>query len=248
MASEASQVNERIGHEVQVATEVGKVVKSYRDFIPRSQDGQLMPAQTVLQEMLKAHRIMVERPADAIMHLAQASGIDLAQLAHQAPVDPIEQIQTQARQQVEQARQEERQAIHAQLRQAQEQQAAIQQQQLIDYVGRFAGERSQYWDRIELDVLYHVAALKSVHPQASPMQILEAAHDRALREHSDLDPRQQEKAKADLAERVRKAEQAKRLASMNARSKISSSASPKSGNTDLVSSMTDVYNRIHGNS
>ena len=60
------------------------------------------------------------------------------------------------------------------------------------------------------------------------MQILQEAHDRALREHSDLDPRQQEKSKAELAERQRKAAEAKRLASMNIRSRITSSASPGS--------------------
>lgn len=51
-----------------------------------------------------------ERPAEALKFLAQNYGIDLAQLA-QAPVDPIAQIQAQARQQIEQARQEERQAF-----------------------------------------------------------------------------------------------------------------------------------------
>jgi hypothetical protein len=78
------------------------------------------------------------------------------------------------------------------------------------------------------------------------MQILSEAHDRALREHSDLDPRQQEKSKADLAERIRKADQAKRLASMNARSRITSSASPGPVNADMTATMTGVYERIHG--
>jgi hypothetical protein len=51
------------------------------------------------------------------MWLAQDRGVDLARLG-QAPVDPIEQIQAQARQQVEQARQEEPQALYAKLQQA----------------------------------------------------------------------------------------------------------------------------------
>lgn len=61
------------------------------------------------------------------MWLAQDRGVDLARLG-QAPVDPIEQIQAQARQQVEQARQEEPQALYAQLQQAQEQQRAAYEQ------------------------------------------------------------------------------------------------------------------------
>ena len=78
------------------------------------------------------------------------------------------------------------------------------------------------------------------------MEVVQEAHNRALREHADLDPKQQEKSKAAMAERIRKAEQAKRLASMNIRSRITSSASPGPTNKDLVSSMTDVYERIHG--
>lgn len=245
MASQASQVNERIGHELQVATEMSKVVETFRDSIPRLPDGQAMPPHSVLAHLLQVNQMLKERPVETLKLMAQNCGVELSQLA-QAPVDPIEQIQTQARQQVEQARHEERQALHAQLRQAQQQQQAAYERQLIGNVSRFAGERQQYWSQIEPAVLHHVAALKSVHPDASPMQILHEAHDRALREHGDLDPRQQEKTQAELAERRRKADQAKRLASMNIRSKITSSASPGPTNKDLVSTMTDIYDRIHG--
>ncbi|HET7380996.1 MAG TPA: hypothetical protein VFJ59_00185 [Pseudolabrys sp.] len=85
------------------------------------------------------------------MWLAQDRGVDLARLG-QAPVDPIEQIQAQARQQVEQARQEEPQALYAQLQQAQEQQSGQRMSRsLSEQITKFAKGKN-YWPQIENEI------------------------------------------------------------------------------------------------
>jgi predicted chitinase len=172
--------------------------------------------------------------------LARACGVDLARLA-EAPVDPIQQVQQQARQEIERARQQERESILAQLQQQQQQQAAAYEQQLADFIGQFKADKPN-WDEIESDLVYHVHALRATNPGLPPHEILKTAYDRALASRPEADPRAKESAQKELAERKRKANEAKRLASLNVKSMIG--AAPKSVGKDMYAEMADIYDRV----
>lgn len=93
------------------------------------------------------------------------------------------------------------------------------------------GATSQIEDEIE----HNVFGLKARHPDWSHERILKEAHDRALASRPDLDSKT-------AADRKRRADEARRLASLNVKSKIG--AAPKSTGKDMWSEMADIYDRV----
>ncbi|MGE5164666.1 MAG: hypothetical protein ACM3IH_11670 [Sphingobacteriales bacterium] len=99
------------------------------DSIPRLPDGtELAPTQAI-EHLLQANKILNESPAQAIQWLAQSYGVDLAQLAQgpQTPADPMSEIQAamahwrqEEQAAAQQQLQREREALHMQMRQAEE--------------------------------------------------------------------------------------------------------------------------------
>ncbi|MGE5162864.1 MAG: hypothetical protein ACM3IH_02425 [Sphingobacteriales bacterium] len=225
--NEASQAAERLG-----INELANVLEHHAHSIPRLPDGQPMPPHAVLQRLLQANEMLLRDPEKAIKWLAQDRGVDVARLA-EAPVDPIER-----------ARQQERQAIFAQLQQHQQRQAAAYEQQVTDFIEAFAKEKPN-WHAIEDEVHYHVLALKGTNPDMSPHEVLQRAYDRALASRPEMDPRAKESSQRELAERKRKADEARKFASLNVGMR-SAGGLMSSVDKSMEQTMREVADRMMG--
>ena len=182
----------------QYAQQLDAVVTRFNDTLPRGQDGRPMPAPVLMEHMLAANAALERNPREALAYLAQSYGIDLAEL--RPPSDPVET-----------ARQQEREAIHAQLQQVEQQRYAATQRVITDHVERFAAERAAHWPQIENDVLYHISALRALNPQMDARDVLEQAYAKAVASRPDLNPNTKAEAK-------KRADEARRIASMNVKS------------------------------
>jgi hypothetical protein len=209
--------------------ELGQILSRHANAIPRLPDGREMPVPQVLDHLLAAHQMLETNPRQALAWLHDYYGVNPAELIQH---DPIEE-----------ARQQERAAIEHELQQQHQQQRALREQQMIDHIEQFAADKP-YWDDIEDDISYHLIALKETMPHATGEQILQLAHDKALAGHPDLDPKAKEKAQNDLLESRRKADEAKKLASMNVGSRHIG-ATPVVRRS-LEEDMAAVYERLHG--
>jgi hypothetical protein len=193
----------------------------HREHVERiAQEHGLTPDDTI-QRFIAADHFLKTNPVAAIQYLAQAHGVDLGT---GNPSQEVEQLRQQYSQQVEQMRNEQ-----AQWHQQREQ----QEQHLTTAITRFA-DGKPYW-------LQQIAAMKAVDPgqvQADPMGALREAEKQALK-LTGVDERLPERQ----AEARKKADDAKRLASLNVRS---SSTSPRPIFQSMEDEMRDTFERIHG--
>ena len=122
---------------------------------------------------------------------------------------------------------------------AQWQQQRVQQEQhLSAAIARFA-DGKPYWPQIESQVVQQLFAMKMADPgrvQADPMGTLKEAASLAIKLSGVELPERKAEAK-------KKADEAKRLASLNVRS---SSTSPRTDYKTMEEEMTSVYERLHG--
>ena len=229
---QAQQKISELGRSAKQLGELSGVFEQFRETIPKLPNGQAMPPQSVIQHLLTANHILETNPKGAIEWLARSKGIDLSEFAGQ---------QQHAPQQVdlEQVRNE---AYQAALQHMHQQQTAVHEQQASNYIEKFA-EGKPYWPQIENQVLYHILALKGTNPEMDYRELLQTAHDRALSEQRDLDPRAKAKAQEELSERKRKADEARRLASLNVRSNRTGATPMRRGTIEQT--LEEVYDRIH---
>jgi hypothetical protein len=183
------------------ADDVGKVFQDFQSqgLVPRHDDGRELTASEVVQSALDFDQALRRQPAAVIQALAAAHGVQLVEPSG-PQIDP-----NQIRQQVyaEFAQQQAQQ---------QAQQHAAREAWLQNEIGQFTNGK-EYWPQIENEVIAQVALLRSMNPtkaDADPLGVLKQAHDRALKQVG-IDPDQKTK----LAEQKKKADQAKRLASLN---------------------------------
>ena len=181
---------------------------------------------------LKFDQALRRDPANVIARLAQAHNVDLGQFG--GPQVNENQIRQQLHQQIQA---EYQQAIAQQ----QQQQYAAREQWLMGELQRFADSKKEYWnDKIESEVARQISALKSTdgaRVEQDPLWAIKEAHDRAL---TQLGIESKEK----LAERQRKAREAKRLGSLNAKSSSAGSAPRQS--LDIYAEMANIYDRVNG--
>ena len=150
--------------------------------------------------------------------------MDLGTVGNSAP--QVEQLHHHYAQQIEMMRNEQ-----AQQRQQQE-------QHLTAAINRFA-DGKPYWALIENQVVQQLFALKMSDPgrvQADPMGALQEAEKQALT-LAGIEPPERK------AEARKKADEARRLASLNVRS---SSSSPRTDHKTMEEEMQEVYERLNG--
>jgi hypothetical protein len=202
---EAHQRITELGNQAK-SSPIDEVVSRYQAHIPRGQDGQPMPAHSVLEHLLAAHSMLEQQPAAAIQALANSYGIDLRQMAH----DP------QAAAQQEQVRSHYEQTIaqlqhqNAMLQQRQQQWQSQRQEYLQKQALEYLQDK-EYSPELEAEIHHQVAALRARDPAKfaiDPMAVLREAERRAFKftGHGD---------KSSAAEAKKRADEAKRLASLN---------------------------------
>ena len=192
-----------------------------------AQETGLTPDAT-LQHWAAADHFLKTNPEGAIRYLAAAHGVDLASFDGDPQQQQAREMQAQ---QIEQMRSE-----YAQWHQQRQQ----QEQHLTAAINRFA-DGKPYWAEIEPQLLQQLFALKMSDPgrvQADPMGALKEAEKLALKVSGIED-----RLPARQAEAKKKADEAKRLASLNVRS---SSTSPRTDYKTMEEEMQATYERLHG--
>src|SRR5262245_12343324 len=197
------------------AAELGGVIERYSAHIPRDQSGQAMAAPAVLEHLLAAHQMLEQSPGPAIMALANSYGVSLADLAF----DPQAHAASEQQRQYQLAQhQYEVKQLHNQIAQLQHQQQQYHQQRmgyLHQETAKFF-EGKEYSSELENEIHHQVAALRDRNPslfEVAPLEVLKLAEERALQFTGISDKRKTTEAK-------KKADEARRLASLNVRSAV----------------------------
>jgi hypothetical protein len=216
-----------------VGAELGSVIEKFSSVIPRGMDGNPMAAPEILAGLLNAHSALERNPIGALQWLARSYGIDPGHIGIQGGGQQQQQAQAQA--QVQQ--------LQHQLSQLQNQHQQWQQQRQ-GYFQRemesFIKERADYWSpELEDEVLRQVNAVRDTNPSVfnmDPLTVVRQAEARAKKIVGI-------QAKQDAVEAKKKADEAKRLASLNVRSVMGRSPSNVSGNMWSSDNWNALYDK-----
>jgi hypothetical protein len=258
LSPEARQiVAERESQAQSKISELGRAVKAtetVRPFLEPlgkiAQQRGVQPGE-VIQRLLAANEYLERDPKGALQWLANAHRIDLSQLAPQTQIDPNNPESAHyaalTRELDDLKRQLAETKNHVTARETAEVQA--REQTLVASVEKFAQDK-EYWPEIEDEVYHQILALKSADPQkvlSDPMATLKEAEQRAIRlkpeVQTKLEKAERTKQEADKkAEQKRKADEAKKHASLNVKS--STGSTPKASFKSLEDEMSQVYDRM----
>jgi hypothetical protein len=196
-----------------------------------------------VQRLFQADRFLSEKPTEAIQWLANHYGVDLRQFATGNP----QQDQSQPNSEVFQLRRELaeiKNSLTARERSEQQAQTAT----VAQTIDKFASENPYFGD-VEDELMGLIPVIKAKEPGLNANEVLKKAYDRAVYANPDVRQRLQadqqkaaeDKRKADEAEAVRKAKQAGGI-----NQKSVQGTSPTKGGS-MEDTMSQVYDRLHGN-
>jgi hypothetical protein len=237
--TEAHQKITQLGETAKVADQFKSVIDRYRHVL----NG---PADREIETLLATKDALLRNPEASILRLAEQLGVDLSRYAKPAgePSAENEHIRP-LMQEIAQLKRQLGETSHR-INAREQQEAQSREQSLENLVNEFAKDKD-YWGDVEAGVLEQIHAIKAVHPNKDPKEVLAEAHDRALKLNDEVSNRLN-KAKRDkeAAEKAaadkRKADEAKRLASLNTKS--SSGASPKAAFKSFEDEMSAVYDKV----
>ena len=232
-------------------TEQGELVKSiepiqpYLEPLQRASARMGLPPGEGLKLLLAADDYLARDPVSAIQWMAQQAGVDLSRFGQPSNAVPESAEVSALHQKIAHL---ERQLTDTSTRIQLREQTELQTQQhsLQSLVNDFA-KGKDYWPDIETEVVNQIHAIKVASPNLSPKEVLERAHERALKLNDEVRNRLDEaRRKADEAKKAadakRKADEARRLASLNVRS-VDGKA-PKPARLSLEAEMAEVYDRV----
>lgn len=231
-------------------TELGEAAKAseqIRSVIDRYQQTfKGVPVDQGLEKLLAANAFLERSPLDGIKWLADAYGVDLSSLGAKTADGQQENGEVRALKS-EIAELKRVIADTSNRVQSREQREAEERSQsLAKVVEDFAKDKADHWSDIESDVLEQIAAINARPHDLTPEKVLEKAYQRAVKINESVankltEAKRKAEAEKAEAEKKRKADEAKKLASLNVKS--NSGASPKpSGNWE--STMREVANRL----
>ena len=186
-----------------------------------------------VRTMVGAARALERDPEGAIRYLANHHGIDLARLG------PNPDELSQMRNGYSQFQQYQQQWVQQQ-QQARQQKQAQRFNWLERECESFKAEKGYWNESFETAVLQQIEAIKATNPgrvMIDPIGVLKEAESRAIKVTGIS-------TQSSMAELKKKADEAKRLASINVRSKGIRGAAP--ANQSMRQTMTDVFERLHG--
>jgi hypothetical protein len=175
---------------------------------------------------LAAHHALETQPAQALAWLAQSYGIPLAALGQ----DP-EAVQMQQRQMTQ--LQQQAQRLQAQQQQWQQQRQAYLQKEIESLING-----KEHWSSIEDETIRQLNAVRAQNPSAYEMDPFRVVKDAISRAEKIA-------GISDKAETVKKAQEAKRLASLNVKSSVGKSPSNVSGGMFDDSTWQNAYSKAN---
>jgi hypothetical protein len=205
------------------------VLERFAEVIPRTETGQPAPVAALLEESLTLAALLrgtPEQRAMAIHAVAHTAGISLGELAH----DPS--LVAHQEQQI-------RQHMQQQFAQRQHAEGMARLNTVNALVAQFP-EGKDYLPQLENEIANQIELLKISDPNRvinDPVGTLKEAHDRAIKATGFELPEVKR-------ERMRKADEAKRLASLNVKSSTGRSPRNVSGDIWASDSWEDIYDRV----
>lgn len=247
----AKWVSDREAESHKRITELGQTVKAseqIRSVIDRYQQSfRGVPVEQGLDKLLSANAFLEQDPVGGIKWLAQAYGVDLSGFGQQASEQGQESGEVRALN--AKIAQLERQIADTSTRvMSREQREEQARQQTIEKLAEdFAKDKQDHWADIEQDVIDQLVAVAQREPDLPPEKRLEKAYKNALKVNDAVAARLNEaQRKADAqkaeAEKKRKADEAKKHASLNVKS--ANAATPKQAKWE--DTLREVADRIYG--
>ena len=194
----------KTGEAVKSAQAINAVIEDYAARLPEQE--RAIPRQEHVKLLYAANEALRTDPVRAIQYLAQAHGVDLAQLAG----GQTQQAEPSAEDLIRQAQEHAYAQARQQYEMQEQQRWQAQATQLAEHVNKFASDKP-HWAELEPEILHHVYAARSANPEMDPRQILQTAYDKALAANPQYDV-------AKKSEIKRRADEARRIASMNVKS------------------------------
>lgn len=240
-------------------TELGETAKAHAPFrqvierfAPTLQKQGLPPADAFAR-MLAVNDLLEQDAPGAIAQIAEAYGVDLSAVAGKPQGEAAENAEVRSLKAELNALKRQIADTANRVTSREQQEAEAQRGNLAKLVEDFSADKSDHWADIEADVLEQIAAIRHLEkmngmPEAPAEQVLKKAYDRAVKINEQVANKLSEatrKAEAEKAEaeKKRKADEAKRLASLNVRSKDGASPKPSGSWEDT---MREVGNRLLG--
>jgi hypothetical protein len=230
-------------------TELGEAAKTgeqIRSVIGRYQQSfRGVPVEQGLEKLLAANAYLEQDPAEGIKWLANAYGVDLSGLGQQAQGQESGEVRALNAKIAQLERQISDTSNRVMSREQREEQA---RQQTIEKLAEdFAKDKQDHWADIEQDVIDQLVAVAQREPDLPPEKRLEKAYKNALKVNDAVASKlneAQRKVEAQKAEadKKRKADEAKKHASLNVKS--ANAATPKQAKWE--DTMREVADRIYG--
>lgn len=241
-------ISKREGEAHKRISELGEAVKQIEPFrehlepLRRSASQIGISASEALRSLLAANDYLDRDPAGAIQWLAKRYGVNLGTQATSESTQPENE---QIRSLTDHVRRLEGRLAETQnhLSTREQRETEAQKSSLSKLVDDFSKDKD-YWNDIEGDVLDQIHAIRAREPDLEPKQVLEKAHDRALKLNEAVSAKLNEaKRKVEEAtkatEAKKKADEAKRVASMNVKSSKGASPGPKKNWEDTMRETAD---------
>ncbi len=233
-------------------TELGEVAKSFEPVKPhleqlrRAESRMGLPPGKGLELLLAADDYLARDPVAAIQWMAQQAGVDLSRFGQVPQGGTSESPQVDAlMQRIHHLEGQLNQTTHR-IQSREQQEQIAHQNSLNDLVENFT-KGKDYWPQIENDVQAQIAAIRTMNPNMSPSEVLQKAHDNAIKLNDEVrnkltEAKRKEEDAKKAADQKRKAEEAKRLASLNVRS-VEGKA-PKASFRSLEDEMASIYDKV----
>lgn len=224
----------RLGQQVKAFEPVAKTLEQYKGTFERNG----MDYARGLEALLAAQSMLDVNPKAAILEIARAYGVDLGAepqqsealpgretLALQAKIAELERQIAETRTDVVSRKEQERQ----------QREAALQSE-----VEAFA-KAHPYFAEVEADVAMLIPLLRAQSPELSERQLLENAYNKAIRVNDGVWSKIEADRRAkEAAEAKKKAEAAKKVASLNVRT----TTTARPAEREIRDELSSVYDRM----
>jgi hypothetical protein len=237
--AESQKGHSQLGEKASRADKYESVISRYKHVLDSA------PEQEI-ESLLATKAAFRQDARGTFERLAQQLGIDLSQYAKQPSEGaPAETDQIRSLMQEVQGLKRQLGETHQRLTAREQQEMQSREQSLASLVDEFKSGKD-YWGEIENQVLAQIHALKIENPNADPKTLLQEAHDRAVKLNDEVSNRltkaKRDKEAADkAAEDKRKADQAKRLASLNTKS--TTGQTPKAAK-NIDAELEEIYDKV----
>jgi hypothetical protein len=232
--SESHSQISRLGQQVKAFEPVAKTLEQYRPTFERNG----MDYASGIDALLAAQAMLDVNPRAAILEIARTYGVDLGAEPTQSEAGPTREtlaMQAKIAELERQIAETRTDVVSTKQREAEQRQAALQSE-----VEAFA-KANPYFNEVEADIAELIPVIRAREPGLSERQILQKAYDKAIRVNDGTFAKIEADRKAkEAAEAKKKADEAKKVSSMNVKTGVTARPTER----DVRDLLSSTYDRI----